>query len=62
VEWSKSVRNEVEWLWMDYSVYLYHDICTGINSEYIDKEKQRLKKYEENIEIEIEEEAMAIGL
>ncbi|OQE21418.1 hypothetical protein PENFLA_c014G05630 [Penicillium flavigenum] len=62
VEWSKSVRNEVKWMWVDYSVDLYHDICTGTNSDYVDKEKQRLKEYEDNIEIEIEEEAVAIGL
>ncbi|KAJ5844959.1 hypothetical protein N7534_008628 [Penicillium rubens] len=62
VEWSESMRNEVEQMWADYSVDLYHDICTGTNTDYVYKETQRLKEYEENIEIEIEEEAVAIGL
>lgn len=47
---------------MDYSLELYHDVCTGERSDYVDKEEQRLNDYEENIEIEIEEEAVAIGL
>ncbi|KAJ6159661.1 hypothetical protein N7497_004198 [Penicillium chrysogenum] len=62
VEWSESMRNEVKWMWVDYSVDLYHDICAGTNTDYVYKEEQRLKEYEENIEIEIEEEAVAIGL
>ncbi|KAF3019918.1 hypothetical protein E8E15_003733 [Penicillium rubens] len=62
VEWSESMRNEVKWMWVDYIVDLYHDICAGTNTDYVYKEEQRLKEYEENIEIEIEEEAVAIGL
>lgn len=52
----------MEWMWVDYSVDLHHDVCTGENSDYADKEKQRTNEYEDNIEIEIEEEAVAIGL
>jgi hypothetical protein len=34
-------------LWVDYIVDLYHDICAGTNTDYVYKEEQRLKEYEE---------------
>jgi hypothetical protein len=52
LKWSKSVRNDVEWLWVDYRVDLHH----------VDRTKRRLEECEKRIEIAIEEEAVAIGL
>ncbi|CAG7974393.1 unnamed protein product [Penicillium olsonii] len=61
-ERSKHMRDNVEWMWVDHNLDFYQDSELGISSHYADEARQRLEKYEENIEIEIEEEAVAIGL